>query len=74
VAETDKNEAISSGSELISLMKACVPLGSLKENYPNGARFGPPKETAAVVCLLASEEASFITGQCISVIGGRGYE
>ena len=37
-------------------------------------RFAKPEETAAVVCFLASDEASFITGQCINATGGRGYE
>ena len=45
----------------------------LKRGIPMG-RFGEPEETAAVVCFLASEEASFITGQCINATGGRGYE
>jgi 3-oxoacyl-[acyl-carrier protein] reductase len=44
----------------------------LKKRIPMG-RLANPEETAAVVCFLASEEASFITGQCINVTGGRGY-
>ena len=45
----------------------------LKKRIPMG-RLAKPEETAAVVCFLASDEASFITGQCINVTGGRGYE
>ncbi len=44
---------------------------ALKKRTPM-ERFGKPEEQAAAVCFLASEEASFITGQCINVSGGRG--
>ena len=33
-------------------------------------RIGRPEEVAAAVCFFASEEASFITGQCLGVDGG----
>lgn len=34
------------------------------------ARLGTPKDIAAVVCFLASDEASYITGQILAVNGG----
>jgi 3-oxoacyl-[acyl-carrier protein] reductase len=35
-------------------------------------RLGEPHEVAALVKFLASEDASFITGQCIGIDGGFG--
>lgn len=34
------------------------------------ARFGQPKEIAAMACYLAGPESSFVTGQCVGVNGG----
>jgi 3-oxoacyl-[acyl-carrier protein] reductase len=40
-----------------------------EQNIPLG-RYGTPEEIAAMVTFLASEKASFITGQAINVDGG----
>ncbi len=46
-----------------------VPLGNLKGLIPM-ARIGKPQEVAKVVRFLCSDDASYITGQVISVNGG----
>ena len=42
----------------------------LTSKIPMG-RLGKPEEVAAVVKFLASDEASFVTGQCYDISGGR---
>ncbi len=44
---------------------------ALKEETPL-CRIGEPEEVAALTHFLASDEASFITGQCIGIDGGFG--
>jgi 3-oxoacyl-[acyl-carrier protein] reductase len=46
-----------------------APVEEIKKMIPMG-RIGRPEEVARVVLFLASEDASYITGQTISVNGG----
>jgi 3-oxoacyl-[acyl-carrier protein] reductase len=46
-----------------------LPLDVLKKMIPMG-RYGKPEEVARVVRFLCSDDASYITGQVISVNGG----
>jgi len=54
---------------LNELIKADPTFSSAKSEIPMG-RFGKPEEFAAAVCFLASERASYITGQSLAVDGG----
>ena len=47
--------------EAIEYMTTKIPMG----------RMGRAEEVAAVVHFLASDDASFVTGQCYDVSGGR---
>ena len=47
--------------EAIEYMTTKIPMG----------RMGKPEEVAAVVHFLASDDASFVTGQCYDVSGGK---
>lgn len=57
--ETDMAKAMT--PEQRALLTSKIPMG----------RLGQPEEVAAVVKFLASDEASFVTGQCYDVSGGR---
>jgi 3-oxoacyl-[acyl-carrier protein] reductase len=46
-----------------------LPEDELRKMIPAG-RFGQPDEVAAIVGFLVSDEASYITGEVISVNGG----
>ena len=48
-------------SQQMAFMTSRIPMG----------RFGKPEEVAAAVHFLVSDEASFTTGQCYDVSGGR---
>lgn len=56
--ETDMTAALD--EETLAVLRGQIPVG----------RFGAPEDVAAVVCFLASEEASYITGQVVGVNGG----
>jgi NAD(P)-dependent dehydrogenase (short-subunit alcohol dehydrogenase family) len=47
--------------EQVQYMVQRIPMG----------RTGRPEEVAALICWLASDEASFTTGQCVDISGGR---
>ena len=60
VFRTDLNAGLLDGTERGRELKMRTPM----------ARFGQPEELVGAAVLLASDAASFITGQCIAVDGG----
>jgi 3-oxoacyl-[acyl-carrier protein] reductase len=56
--DTDMTRAITNGA--LEQWNARIPLG----------RLGTPEDVASAVCFLASDEASYITGQVVAVNGG----
>ena len=58
VIRTDMNASLDSSA-----------IASLSEETPLG-RIGEPHEVASLAAFLSSDEASFITGQCIGIDGG----
>ena len=54
---------------LNQLKKSGETVSDLEKLYPLG-RIGKPEEVAQSICFLASEKASFITGEILKVDGG----
>lgn len=52
-------------------MTADINEAEMKKTIPMG-RFGQPEEVAALVSFLCSDDASYITGQVITIAGGLG--
>jgi glucose 1-dehydrogenase len=59
--ESEMSRAVLVGDAVQAMVRARTPLG----------RFGKPDEIAATVAFLASDDASYITGQTVYVEGGR---
>lgn len=81
--KTMANELGPKGITVNSIGPGRIDTDRMKEVYPEGPteadlaaiplrRFGRPDEAAAVVCFLASERASYLTGTFIPVDGGLG--
>jgi 3-oxoacyl-[acyl-carrier protein] reductase len=85
-AKTLSREVGADGVTVNSIAPGRIDTERLAEVYPDGPteadlqaialrRFGGPEEIAEVVCFLASDRASYITGTTIAVDGGltRGF-
>ena len=68
VTKTPRIEALKSGSR--EAVMYYQELEAMAKRAPSG-RMGMPQEIANVVAFLASDACSFVTGQTVSVNGGR---
>lgn len=59
--ESEMSRNVLAGENVQAMVRSRTPLG----------RFGKPEEIAATVAFLASDDASYITGQTVYVEGGR---
>lgn len=59
--ESEMSRNVLAGDAVQAMVRSRTPLG----------RFGKPEEIAATVAFLASDDASYITGQTVYVEGGR---
>jgi NAD(P)-dependent dehydrogenase (short-subunit alcohol dehydrogenase family) len=66
--------AVAPGFTRTTLIQQGIDDGSLEEDWMVErvpmARLATPEEIARVVCFLASDDASFVTGQCLLADGG----
>jgi 2-dehydro-3-deoxy-D-gluconate 5-dehydrogenase len=60
VTKTGMNVALRNDPERSAALTALIPMG----------RYGEPREQAAAICFLASDDASYITGSVLPVDGG----
>lgn len=65
---------INTPSTLAAFSGPTAPWGQKIAGQVPMRRFGAPSEVAALALFLASDEASYVTGTCISVDGGKAVE